>query len=268
MCIRDRARPRAALDRNWEVTDLLKTASTQAASFLLQMRATEVLMESRKFDSFNKMSAFVVHDLKNIVTQLSLLMKNARRLKDNAEFQDDMIMTIEHSLERMKQLMLQLREGGAPALAGTSPAVNLSSIAQEWALLTEKRGRKISLDISTNVSARGDRDRLSRVIGHVIQNALDATEANQGAVSVRTYRLGSQACIEVADQGCGMSEEFVRSRLFRPFHSTKDAGMGIGAYESAQYIHELGGQMKVDSQEGRGTLITVAVPLLESGEKE
>jgi hypothetical protein len=96
------------------VRDLLKTAGRQAAGFLAQMQATEALLEARKFDAFNRMSAFVVHDLKNIVTQLSLMMKNAERLHDNPEFQQDMLMTVESSLEKMRQLMLQLREGATP----------------------------------------------------------------------------------------------------------------------------------------------------------
>jgi signal transduction histidine kinase len=117
------ASARANIDVNWEVNDLLKTAGRQAASFLSQMQATEALLEVRKFDAFNRMSAFVVHDLKNIVTQLSLMLKNAKRLHANPEFQQDMLMTVENSLDRMRQLMLQLREGATPP--GTVVGVDL-----------------------------------------------------------------------------------------------------------------------------------------------
>ena len=120
------ASARTRVDVNWEVNDLLKTAGRQAASFLAQMQATEALLEVRKFDAFNRMSAFVVHDLKNIVTQLSLMMKNAKRLHDNPEFQQDMLMTVENSLDKMRQLMLQLREGATPA--GTAFGVDLVPI--------------------------------------------------------------------------------------------------------------------------------------------
>ncbi len=111
------ATARTRIDVNWEVNDLLKTAARQAATFLGQMQATEALLEARKFDAFNRMSAFVVHDLKNIVAQLSLMLRNAERHRDNPEFQKDMLMTVEHSVERMKQLMLQLREGTTPVEA-------------------------------------------------------------------------------------------------------------------------------------------------------
>src|SRR5213079_913257 len=106
--------PRATIDVNWEVRDLLKTASRQAAGYLAQIRASEALLEARKFESFNRMSAFVVHDLKNLVAQLSLMLRNAERHRDNPEFQRDMLMTVGNVVERMNKLMLQLRTGAKP----------------------------------------------------------------------------------------------------------------------------------------------------------
>ena len=255
-------RPRTDWDVNWEVIDLLKTAATQAASFLAQVMATEALMESRKFESFNRMSAFVVHDLKNIVTQLSLMMKNARRLKDNPEFQEDMLMTVEHALERMKTMMLQLREGAEPA-AGGAVGVDLSAIARQWVQLAQQRGRHIEVALEEGVTARGHEERIARVVGHLVQNALDATEHQGHMVKLVSLRYGSHACLRVEDNGVGMSEEFMRQQLFKPFQSTKTAGMGIGAYESAQYVAELGGRLTVESQQGRGTTFTLTLPLLD-----
>lgn len=255
------AEPRTQLELNWEVTDLLKTAAAQAASFLAQMQATEALLESRKFDAFNRMSAFVVHDLKNIVTQLSLMVKNAKRLQHNPEFQADMLMTVENSLERMKQLMMQLREGAAPS--GGAAGVDLGAIAQEWARSAESRGRTVRLELQPDVFTRGHVERLKRVVGHLIQNALDATEHHGHDVWVKSHRFGSHASLQVGDNGVGMSDEFVQTRLFKPFQTTKVAGMGIGAYESLQYIQELGGKMTVESKEGEGTLVTLLLPVME-----
>lgn len=255
------AQARTHLDLNWEVTDLLKTAAAQAASFLAQMRATEALLESRKFDAFNRMSAFVVHDLKNIVTQLSLMMKNAKRLQHNPEFQADMLMTVENSLERMKQLMMQLREGAAPS--GGAVGVDLGAIAQEWTRSAESRGRTVRLDLQPDLFTRGHAERLKRVVGHLIQNALDATEHHGHDVWVKSHRFGSHASLQVGDNGVGMSEEFLQTRLFKPFQTTKVAGMGIGAYESMQYIQELGGKMTVESKEGEGTLVTLLLPVMD-----
>ena len=255
------ASARAPMDVNWEVNDLLKTAGRQAASFLALMQATEALLEVRKFDAFNKMSAFVVHDLKNVVTQLSLMMKNAERLKDNPEFREDMLITVDSALDRMRQLMLQLREGATPT--GTAFGVELESIAHRLASVARDRGRTLELDLAAPVVTRGHEERLERVIGHMVQNAFDATAA-PGRVWLRLDRVSGQALVEVGDNGQGMSEEFVRERLFKPFQSTKQAGMGIGAYESFQYVQELGGKITVDSKIGQGTVITVLLPLFES----
>lgn len=255
------ARSRTPMDLNWEVIDLLKTAGRQAASFLAQMQATEALLEARKFEAFSRMSAFVVHDLKNIVTQLSLMVKNAKRLSHNPEFQADMLMTVEHSLDRMRQLMLQLREGAAP---GDAPVgVDLDRLAHELAESVARRGRRLEVQTQAHVATRGHRDRLERVLGHLVNNALDATEPPQ-RVWLKLERFGSHARVEVGDNGSGMSEEFVRERLFKPFQTTKATGMGIGAYESFQYLQELGGQVSVDSAPGRGTVVTVLLPLIET----
>ena len=257
------ARARTSVDVNWEVTDLLKTASRQAASFLAQMRATEALLEVRKFDAFNRMSAFVVHDLKNIVTQLSLMMKNAQRLRDNPEFRDDMLLTIESSLDKMRRLMLQLREGEAPP-GGTS-GVALLPILRRIEAVAAGRGRALEVDVVDRAVTRGHEERIERVLGHVVQNAFDATPPS-GRVWVRLARKAGQARVEVGDSGQGMSAEFVESRLFKPFQTTKATGMGIGAYESFQYIHELGGSIAVDSQLGRGTTVTILMPLFDTRE--
>ncbi|MES2839821.1 MAG: XrtA/PEP-CTERM system histidine kinase PrsK [Pseudomonadota bacterium] len=253
--------PRTRVDVNWEVTDLLKTAGRQAASFLAQVQSTEALLEARKFEAFSRMSAFVVHDLKNIVTQLSLMVKNAKRLSHNPEFQADMLMTVENSLERMRQLMLQLREGAAPG--GAAVGVDLGRIAHELASSVSHRGRQLELQVEPRVATRGHEDRLERVMGHLVNNALDATEAPQ-RVWLKIERYGSHARVEVGDNGLGMSEQFVQERLFKPFQTTKEAGMGIGAYESFQYVQELGGKMSVDSKEGVGTVVTLLLPLIES----
>jgi len=224
------------------------------------MQATEALLEARKFDAFNKMSAFVVHDLKNIVTQLSLMLRNAERHQNNPEFQQDMLMTVEHSVERMRQLMMQLREGATPP--GTPCGVNLPDVIERIQRGKINQGHSFDLRIVERLITRGHEERLERVIGHLVQNALDATDP-AGKVWVSLERRGDRAAIEVGDTGHGMTQEFIRNRLFKPFQSTKQAGMGIGAYESAQYIKELGGEMLVDSEENQGTRITMILPLFD-----
>lgn len=253
------SQPRTPLPLNWEVLDLLRTAASQAAAFLAMLQASDQLMEARKFEAFNRMSAFVVHDLKNIVTQLSLMLKNAERHGDKPAFRQDMLETVDHAVEKMRQLMTQLREGDRPAV-GVASGVPLQQIAERLQAQAAQRGRRLELEIDEPLATRGHPERVERVIGHAVQNAFDASEPDQ-PVRLLLKRHGSSACLQVVDQGCGMSAEFVRERLFKPFQSTKSQGMGIGAYESRQYVQELGGKMDVDSEPGRGTCISFLLPL-------
>jgi putative PEP-CTERM system histidine kinase len=257
------ATARTRIDVNWEVNDLLKTAGKQAGAFLGQIQATEALLEVRKFDAFNRMSAFVVHDLKNIVAQLSLMLKNAERHRDNPEFQKDMQMTVEHSVERMRQLMMQLREGTTPV---DSPrGIELGDLIRRIQAAKATQGRDLEIDLREKIVAKGHEDRVERVIGHIVQNALDATEKN-GRVWIRLEREASQALVTVGDTGHGMTPEFLRERLFKPFQTTKPAGMGIGAYESFQYVQELGGKISVDSAINVGTQVRLSLPVFEAGD--
>ena len=249
--------PRAPIDVNWEVLDLLKTASRQAASYLAQIRATDALLEARKFDAFNRMSAFVVHDLKNLVSQLSLMLKNAVRHRDNPEFQRDMMATVEHVVARMNHLMLQLRTEATPM--EKPRLVDLEAIVRRVCAAKAGHRAPISLELAPGVVGLGHEDRLDHVIGHLVQNALDAT-AHSGAVTVRLGRDDRMAVLEVADTGVGMTPEFVRDRLFKPFETSKATGMGIGVYESAQYVSSLGGRIQVDSEPGAGTCVRVLLP--------
>jgi putative PEP-CTERM system histidine kinase len=255
------ARPRTPIQMNWETRDLVKTASRQAAGFLAQMQATEALLELRKFEAFNRMSAFVVHDLKNIVTQLSLMLKNAERLHANPEFQQDMLLTVQSSLDKMKRLMLQLREGATPP--GSIAGVELEPMVRRLQAMARSRGRDLQVRHTSCLATRGHVERLERVLGHLVHNALDAT-AKGGDVWISVSRQAGQVAVEVGDSGVGMSDEFVQTRLFRPFNSTKESGMGIGSHESLQYIRELGGQIEVDSHPGQGTVMKVLLPLFDS----
>lgn len=253
------ASPRVPVRVDWEVRDLLKTAGRQAAAFLAQVAATEALMENRRFEAFNRMSAFVVHDLKNVVTQLSLMMRNARRLHADPEFQQDMLATVESSLEKMRGLIRQLREGEAPADTGAA-GVDLVPLARRLRGLCTVQGRSLDASAPAELWVRGDEERLFRVLGHLVQNALDATTPSD-RVWLSMSPSAQHAVIVVGDTGQGMAAEFVSSQLFRPFHTTKTHGMGIGFYESARYVQELGGRIEVDSEVGRGTRITLHLPL-------
>ncbi len=252
--------PRTNLDVNWEVLDLLKTAQRQAASYLTRMLATEALIEARKFEAFNRMSAFVVHDLKNLVAQLALLVKNAERHRHNPEFQQDMLDTIAHVEGKMRSLMQHLQE---KASINPRQRIDMATLLERVCHRRRPLGQEIRLycDDRTTVTAHGDK--LERVIGHLVQNALDASEGH-GKVQLRLNMAGSkECCVQIADNGCGMTPEFVRNQLFKPFQTTKADGMGIGMFETQQYVHELGGRITVVSDTGSGTTVSVYLPVAD-----
>lgn len=253
---------RTRFEINWEVLDLLKSAQRQAASYLARMQAAEALLESRKFDSFNRMSAFVVHDLKNLVAQLSLMLKNAERHASNPEFQQDMLETVTHVEARMRSLMKQLQEKKS-----IEPTRRIDLVELLDRIRLGKRHQRPEVDVSVSgdgvYEVLGHPERLERILGHVVQNALEATP-DDGKVAVRMDNPDAGSIrVLVDDDGCGMSAEFVRERLFRPFESSKLSGMGIGVYEAQQYVHQLGGSIRVESEEGRGTRVIIVLPVSE-----
>ncbi|SDY31717.1 XrtA/PEP-CTERM system histidine kinase PrsK [Nitrosomonas sp. Nm58] len=250
--------PRSAINLNWEVRDLLRVAGTQVASYLAQYEATNALSIARQFESFNRMSTFVVHDIKNLIFQLSLLLSNAEKHKDNPEFQKDMIETVNFSVNKMKRLLEKLSSGNQSEKSNT---LYLDQLLQQ---IIERKSFNIPkplLEITdSGLMVEADYSRLERVLGHLIQNAIEATPKN-GQVWVRLIRKDNSAVIKIEDTGHGMSEQFIQKKLFKPFESTKAAGMGIGVFESKEYINELGGQLAVDSQELVGTTFSVMLPL-------
>ncbi|MCL1860479.1 MAG: PEP-CTERM system histidine kinase PrsK [Proteobacteria bacterium] len=253
--------PRTRFDIDWEVLDLLKTAQHQAASDLERMLSAEDLLEARKFESFNRMTAFVVHDLKNLVAQLSLMLRNAERHKDNPEFQADMLETVAHVETKMRELMVQLQEKRS---IDPPRVLNLVKQLEKVHRARQEQHPGLELDIPLDCDTfmvLAHPERLERVIGHIVQNAIEATPES-GKVCVTLEASGSERVrVVVADTGCGMSEDFIREHLSRPFQTTKSSGMGIGVFETRQYIRELGGDVSYESRKGIGTRVIIELPL-------
>jgi putative PEP-CTERM system histidine kinase len=254
--------PRARITLNWEDLDLIRTAARQAAGYIAQYRAAKALSEARQFEGFNRLSAYVIHDLKNLIAQLSLVAKNARRHRDNPAFLEDAVTTIENAVGKMNRLLLQLRSAAAE---GEAVLVDLRKVLRE--VVQERSGQRPvpSLDDGgEEVWVESEVDRLASVLGHVVQNAQDATPPD-GRVQVRLRGLPGQAIVEVRDTGVGMDEEFIRERLFQPFYSTKGlTGMGVGAYECRDFVQAAGGSVDVASVPGEGTTFTVFLPRAEA----
>lgn len=251
---------RAKRALSWEDFDILKTVGSQAASILAQQDTDTALAEARQFEAFNKRFAFVAHDIKNLASQLSLLLSNAARHAGNVEFQNDVIRTVRQSVDKLNRMLRQLH--GGPGHAEAETAVDLASLLRDVVERWVKLDRPVFLDLQLRSAAvRANEERLKAVIDHLVQNALDAV-GKAGRVDVRLREAGEMAAAEIVDNGPGMDSKFLSNRLFRPFDTTKRSGYGIGVYESRDYANALGGRLEVASEPGQGTIMRICLPRL------
>ncbi len=250
--------PPPPFDLTYEDRDLLKTVGRHVATQLAQHNADRRLAESRQFEAYNKLTAFMMHDLKNSVAQLQLLVANAQRHKHNPEFIDDAIETIDNTVDRMTRLIEQLRQS---ATSAPLQSVRFDDLVRNAVDRCSLRNPAPDLQIGDlPVFVKADPQRLAAVLEHVIRNAQDAAPA--GTVSVKVDSGPQQTTLVVSDTGKGMDTEFVRERLFRPFDSTKGSkGMGIGAYQAREYVQMLGGRVEVQSSPGLGTRFSITLPV-------
>lgn len=257
------ARPIFARSLDWEDFDLLRIAGRQVASYLAEERAQSALSEARRFEEFNRRFAFILHDVKNIVSQLSLVARNAPRHADNPEFRADMVATLNESATRMNDLLARLSEREAPRMEAPR-AVALATIAAQSAARFRARG-VVVVEGGSDLHAAADPARLQQVLDHLVLNALDAGGADP--VRVLLGQAADRVWLDVIDTGQGMTQQFVRDDLFRAFVSSKPTGFGIGAFEARQLAHAMGGTIEVESHPGRGTRFRVtlaaATPTLE-----
>lgn len=253
--------PIAEIDLNWENYDLLKIVSQQACSYVDLSESQEKLGTAKQFEAVNKASAFLVHDIKTIIAQLSLLVKNAEKHKTNPAFIDDMIHTTSHTVDKMEHLLQQIRN---PNQGNSSQHVELGKLLLEIYLSHKKSTPCPSLEALDNeVWIQADKEELRSAIGHIIQNAVEATP-KEGEVSISTKHGKEFIYIFIQDTGSGMSEEYIQNNLFKPFVSTKGlTGMGIGVYQSREYLRKIGGKISVTSELGLGTCFTLKLPIVK-----
>lgn len=252
--------PSVPIRIGWEERDLLLTAGRQITSYFALMDMDEALTETKQFEAFNRLSAYVVHDLKNLVAQLSLVTLNAGKHSGNPVFMKDAIDTVGNAVEKMSKILSHLRKGHLETVHQEN--VSLDDLLQEVAKERENDKPQPLLQLNlTGVMLLVDRERLSAVLEHLVQNAQEATP-DTGVVEIRLSGTEQQAVIEIVDNGCGMDKQFIRDRLFKPFDTTKgNAGMGIGVYESREVIRSLGGVLRVESEPGQGTTFRITLPL-------
>jgi putative PEP-CTERM system histidine kinase len=253
------ADPPGDFSLTFEDRDLLKTAARHVATHLAQHEAEQRVAEAQQFEAYAKLTAFMMHDLKNSVAQLQLLVANAARHRADPRFFEDAIETVDNASQRILRLIEHLRTGSLVARDEEVDVEDLIRRAVENCIAREPRP-------AVTVALHGlrlvtNRDKLSGVIQHIVRNAQDATPAS-GSVAVDARVEGERLFIEVSDTGVGMSPEFVRERLFRPFHSTKGSrGMGVGAHQAREYALSMGGDVEVRSEPGYGTVFRLILPV-------
>jgi putative PEP-CTERM system histidine kinase len=248
---------------DWEDYDILSVAGRQVASHLAEAQGQQALGEARRFHEFNRRFAFIVHDVKNLASQLGLVARNAERHADNPAFRADMVATLKESVARLDSLLQRLSpqavRSDAPRVGG--PMALLEAIAQR-----RRVQHPIRLTGRADLHALFDSSRLETALDHLVQNAVEASPAGE-PVWLSVERRGLEVEIAVLDRGQGMAPEFLRHGLFVPFESTKSGGFGIGAFEARALIAGMGGRLEVESRESEGTRFTILLPLADAPEE-
>ncbi len=250
---------RPAIDRrpDWEDLDLLRLASRQVASYLAEARAHAALSDAQRFDEFNRRFAFIMHDIKNLVSQLSLVARNAERHADNPAFRADMVATLQDSATRMNELLARLSQHHTTRPSVTGPVEIMSLVERVVAM--RRAQHPIATGGMRDALAIADPVRVEQLLGHLLQNAIEASPAGE-PITVTVKREGAMIAIDVVDHGSGMDPAFVRDRLFKPFVSSKRDGFGLGAFEARQLAEAMGGGVDVFSREGEGSRFRVTLP--------
>ncbi len=252
------ARPPIDRAPDWEDLDLLRLAGRQVASYLAEAGAQQALAEAQRFDEFNRRFAFIMHDVKNLVSQLSLVARNAERHADNPEFRADMIATLKDSAARMNDLLARLSQHHQTRPEAIEPIAILPLV--ERVAGRRRAQHPIVTRGSGDAVAAADPARLEQLIDHLLQNAIEASPAG-APVTLDVARDGGEIVIDVTDCGAGMTPAFIRDQLFKPFVSSKPGGFGLGAFEARQLAEAMGGSVSVASREGEGTRFRVALPV-------
>ncbi len=255
------AKPRAAHALTWEDIDLLKTVGRQVAGVLAEHAAARRVAEASQFDAYNRLSAFIMHDLKNLIAQQSLVVGNAARHKDNPAFVEDAIQTVDNSVKRMARLLEQLQSG---RVTSSTARVNLGDLCRKVAADCSRSAPPVTVEVlEEGLYVEAAREQFALVLGHVVRNAQEAS-SNDGQVSICVRRdEEGRGVIQVTDTGTGMDDRFIRERLFKPFDTTKgNKGMGIGAYQAREFVRAAGGDVHVHSRPGEGTQFVINLPLL------
>lgn len=261
------SRKRADDDYTIEDVEFLAAMSRQLAAALWFARLAEQLAESRQLESLNRLSSFVLHDIKNQVSGLSLVVENARRHLGNPEFERDAMAVVERTVASLRELMNQVSGVARSPVISPEPA-RLRELVDESLEASGLRsatpgGPRVTVRVHDPGEVTLDRRLMGRVLVNLLVNAREALGVD-GSIDVDAGveggAAGEHVVLSVSDNGRGMSEEFLRTRLFRPFSTTKPNGLGVGLAQCRAIVEAHGGRIEVRSRRGEGTTFTVRVP--------
>ncbi|MET0369935.1 MAG: XrtA/PEP-CTERM system histidine kinase PrsK [Sphingobium sp.] len=250
---------RPIIDRrlDWEDFDMLRAAGRQAATYVSEEQGQQALEDGRRFEEFNRRFAFIIHDVKNLVSQLSLLARNAERHADNPDFRVDMVLTLNESVGKLNDLLARLSQHNKGRVEEPR-AVSLDPLVRHVA---KGRARQHPVIVTGEAPpAMADPARVEQVLSHLLQNAIDAS-APDAPVMLSLSSDATHVLIHVVDAGVGMTADFVRRELFKPFSSSKAGGFGIGAFEARTLVQAMGGRIDVESAPGAGSRFTIRLPI-------
>lgn len=258
------ARPPVDRRLDWEDFDMLRAAGRQAATHISEAQGQQALDDARRFDEFNRRFAFIIHDVKNLVSQLSLLARNAQRHADNPDFRADMVLTLQESVGKMNDMLARLSQHNKGRAEEPRPLPLRALVDQ----VARTRARQHPVQVSGDAPpAMADPARIEQILTHLVQNAIDAS-APDSPVELRLSADATAVIVEIIDHGRGMSAEYIRRDLFKPFSSSKAGGFGIGAFEARALAQAMGGRIDVDSKPGAGSRFTLRLPIATATETQ
>jgi putative PEP-CTERM system histidine kinase len=245
-----------------EDIDLLRSVGAQIAGAIVNARLTQELVEAKEMEMFHRLSSFVMHDLKNLVSSLTLLAQNAAEHMGNPQFQKDALGTVRASIYKMDTLISRLSDNTVD-MTPDLEQVNLNEVVSEVASRMGQAGRTSKAELQTDLgdipSIAADRDQIEKVVSNLLINAFEALDQG-GSIAIKTETDADNVIVSVSDNGPGMSPEFIKTELFKPFKSTKKKGLGVGLYQCKSIVEAHGGRIEVESQEGKGSTFRVILP--------
>jgi putative PEP-CTERM system histidine kinase len=240
--------------------DLLKCVGDQVAASLRNIQLSERLLQAKELETFQTISAFFIHDLKNTASTLNLMLQNVPVHFDDPEFRKDTLNGISKTVDHMNRLIGQL--GLLRQELEVRPTKSdLNRVVSQALALWEKRADvALAKDLHPLPKVSLDDEQMLKVVTNLVLNAEEAV-SGKGHIHVETNQHNGWVVLAVADDGCGMSEEFLQRSLFRPFQSTKKKGLGIGMFQSKMIVEAHGGRIEVESERGKGSTFRVLLPV-------